>query len=255
MGVQGVPKMRLWARVWRAVAVVVALPVVCGCSLLASGTKAEPKPKKGAAPRKSVEVEMPWDTTAARDDVEAPVLKVVTYEDGGKGVPVPYLYGYPIYPIGAASRGILKMRMDNREGAQLEQYEDQDGVARRVERLPQLGCAFEGIEETPTVFVPLTLRCDLPPPDALGGADRPIVENLGMGAKAEEVVALNSLKKAFFGDWHLVEGDLDKLGEGLFNTDHGQLGFAFERGRLRQLVYYFDAPDKRWRAANLWTAL
>ncbi|MDH5675531.1 MAG: hypothetical protein OEZ06_25640 [Myxococcales bacterium] len=228
---------------------------VAGCGLLGgegSSGDGDGESAGGESPRKAVMVEMPWDTTAVRDKKTAPIVSVVVVDDGRDGVPVPHIYGYPLWAEGQASRGILKLRHDNYSEATLENFEDEHGVKHWEERLPALGCTFHGIEETEIERVPLSLSCELPAPAALGGKKRPVVGELTVGAHADKVVSEPSLVHAFLGDWHLVEGDLKKSGVGFFNTEHGQLAFEFERGRLSRVTYHFDPPEKRWRSAMLW---
>jgi hypothetical protein len=226
---------------------------LCGCGLFQKGEKTtEPSGPAGQARRK-VAVDMPWETTKARDDLNAPVLKVALLDDGADGVAVPYVYGYPLYPEGDAAQGILKLRHDNWEGASRQQTEDENGVVHVRELLPMLGCEIDGIAESETQFVPVELHCDLPSPKALGGAKRPVVGELRAGASPQQVVEEPSVKKAFYGDFHLISDGLSKgKGEGYFNTEHGQLAFGFERGKLISVSYYFDPPVKGWRNQALW---
>lgn len=227
-----------------------------GCAALSGGSKGGETPAgNGGGGRRAVEVEMPWETTAVRDDEKAPVVKVVTLDDGRDGVPVPYVYGYPIYGQGEALKGILKLRTDNSDGVTVDEREDEHGVIHRIEKLPQLGCFIEGVKQDEVTFVPIMLSCEVPSPKALGGKSRPVVGQLRAGARAKEVLSEPSLEKAFLGDWHLVQGDPDKgKGIGYFNTDHGQLAFEFENGRLAAVDYYFDPPHKPWQEPLLWSA-
>jgi hypothetical protein len=198
---------------------------------------------------------MPWETTKVRDDVEAPVVQVLLLNDGKRGVPVPYVYGYPIYPEGEAVQGLLKLRQDNMEGESREQREDERGVVHVRELLPKLGCVIEGVQETETQFVPLELRCDVPPPRDLGGAKRPVFGDVRAGAAPRDVLAQPIVAKAFYGDFHLQSDGLDKgkgEGTGYFNTDHGQLAFGFAKGKLVSVSYLFDPPVKAWRDPALW---
>lgn len=234
-----------------------------GCGLLGEGSKAsdsasseEEHAQARRAPGKVV-VEMPWETTKVRDDQNAPVVQVVLLNDGRRGVAVPYVYGYPLYPEGDAVRGLVKLRQDNAEGATREQRVDERGVTHLRELLPKIGCAIEGVLESETQFVPIELRCELPAPRDLGGAKRPVFGELLAGAAPREVIAQPIVRKAFYGDFHLQSGDLDKGkgdGEGYFNTDHGQLAFGFDRGKLASVSYFFDPPVKAWRDPALWAA-
>jgi hypothetical protein len=229
-----------------------------GCGLLGEGSKAAERPPEEEAARPSassgkVAVEMPWETTKVRDDETAPVLRVAVLADGRRGVAVPYVYGYPIYPEGAATQGLLKLRLDNWEGATREQQEDEQGVMRVRELLPKLGCSIEGIQESESQFVPIELRCGLPAPRDLGGSKRPVFGELRAGAAPGDVLSQPVVRQAFYGDWHMQSEGLAKgRGEGLFNTDHGQLAFVFDKGKLVSFAYYFDPPVKGWRDPNLW---
>jgi hypothetical protein len=237
----------------------VASCALIGCGLFsgeskAGGSEEAPHEEDEAhgAPGK-VAVEMPWETTKVRDDATAPVLRVVVLQDGKRPVPVPYVYGYPLYPEGAANRGLLKLRQDNYLGATREQREDEQGVIHVRELLPQLGCSIEGVLESEALFAPVELRCELPPPRDLGGSKRPVFGELRAGASPREVLAQEVVAKAFYGDWHMQSEGLAKgKGEGFFNTDHGQLAFGFERGKLVSVAYYFDPPVKGWRDPSLW---
>jgi len=228
-----------------------------GCGLFGEGSKAsETIDESGSGrsqPSGAVAVEMPWETTKVRDDQSAPMLRVAVLEDGKRAVPVPYVYGYPIYGEGPALNGVMKLRMDNWDGASREQREDDQGVLRVRELLPKLGCTIEGVLENETQFVPLELRCSVPPPRDLGGGKRPVFGELRAGATPRDVLAEPVVRQAFHGDWHLQSEGLAKgKGEGVFNTDHGQLAFGFERGKLASVAYYFDPPVKGWRDPNLW---
>jgi len=230
-----------------------AMAVLAGCGLFRSEGKAASEGAHEAQGKKRVVVEMPWETTKARDNVEAPVLTVLVVDDGADGVAVPYIYGYPLYADGDAQQGILKLRHDNWEGANREQLQDENGVTRVRETLPKLGCELLGIAETETQFVPVELRCALPPPRELGGNKRPVLGELRAGATPDQVVDEPSIRKAFYGDWHLQHESLNKgKGDGFFNTDHGQLAFGFDRGKLVSVGYYFDPPVEAWRDPVLW---
>lgn len=233
----------------------VAAVALGGCGLLSEGKK-NTETTAGRPQPRPVVVEMPWETTKVRDDEDAPVLRVALLDDGVDGVPVPYLYGYPLYAEGDAAQGIMKLRHDNWEGSTREKREDDNGVVHVRELLPMLGCEINGIEESEMRFVPLELRCELPAPRELGGPKRKVVGELRAGAAPEEVLEVPSLRKAFYGDFHLQSEDLGKRrrdGEGYFNTDHGQLAFGFERGKLVRISYYFDPPVESWRNPVLWT--
>ncbi len=236
-----------------ALGAMIALLVCCGSSQNSRGLQGPSRTVSGGnAPRAELVVEVPFDTSA-RDNTEEPILKVEVWGDEDNGVPVPYLYGYPLYAGGDASRGILQLRHDNWTGVEQEEFEDETGIMRRREHFPQLGCTIEGIQQDAHTFIPLSLICGLPAPDELGGFERPVVGKLLAGARDEDILKEPSLLKAFFGDWHLKSTDYDTgNGEGFFNTDYGLLAFGFDGGRLASIGYYFHLPEKRWRSAALW---
>jgi len=228
-----------------------AVVLLAGC--LAKGGN-QPQTSTDQKPRRAVKIDLAWTSTEVRDKPDAPILTVAMVEDGARGTPVPYFYGYPLYAEGGGDRGLLQMRRDNKGDSSPMKYEDEYGVVHRREELPLIGCAIEGIEETPVKFVPISLTCDLPAPKSLGGKRRPVVGNASTGAKPDEVIAQEEIQKAFDGDWHLKgKGFETGNGTGYFNTDHGQLGFDFERGKLVRLAYHFD-PNRVWQNPALWVA-
>ena len=203
--------------------------------------------------RHAVAVPVPWETTAGRDDRTAPVVNVMLMDDGADGVAVPWVYGYPLYAEGDAEQSIAKLRHDNWTGATQEQTQDDAGVVHVAEHLPALGCRFDGIQETPSKFVPLSFTCELPPPKALGGNKRPVLGELTTGAKAASLLKEKSIEQAFLGEFHLKSDGFDAgNGIGYFNTTHGQLAFGFERGKLARVIYYFDPSVKAWQTPTLW---
>jgi hypothetical protein len=221
----------------------------CGETKKAKVEEETTTPEKVTRP---VAVEVPWDTSA-RDDVNIPVLKVMVISNGAEGVAVPYLYGYPIFAEGDSANAILKLRQDNWTGAEPEQFEDEAGVIHYKENIIELGCVFEGIKETETRFIPLSLLCQLPAPKKYGGAKRSAIGELKAGAKAAEVVQEPSIRSAFLGGWHLTSDDFDSgNGFGYFNTAHGLLALGFTGGRLDRVAYYFSPSVKRWQDATLW---
>ena len=223
-----------------------------GCGLLEAGGGSAGGEGTTANKRKAVAVEMPWVTTEERDKERAPVVRVELLDDGAAGVPVPYIYGYPLYAEGDAARGILMLRHDAWDSREEEVFEDDSGVVHRVERLSLLDCVLEGIKESEAKFVPTKLSCNVPAPKALGGPDRPVIGELGAGAKPEDVLQQPQLAKAFYGDWHFKDQGLSEgNGTGYLNTDHGQLGFGFRRNRLRSVSYHFD-PGQVWNNPLLW---
>jgi hypothetical protein len=200
----------------------------------------------------AVVVDVPWDTSA-RDDVNSAILRVAIIDNGVDGVLVPYLYGYPLYAENNAARALFKLRQDNWTGAEPEEFEDESGVRHYREKLVELGCIIEGIRESETRLVPLSIVCQLPAPKKLGGAKRPAVGGVRTGAKAEEIIREPSIRKAFLGGWHLTSDDFDTgNGIGYFNTAHGLLAFGFTTGRLDRIAYYFSPSEKRWQEPTLW---
>jgi hypothetical protein len=192
---------------------------------------------------------MPLDAAAVRDDPTAAVLMITSV---GRTT-FPYVYGYPIYPEGDAARGIAKLRSDNYAGARPSEVENESGVKLAREELPRLGCRFDGVRETEVKFVPISLTCELPAPKALGGASRPVVDQLSVTAKAEDLLKQPSIETAFLGEFHLT-GDDAAMGEhtGYFNTTHGQLAFVYVRKRLTRFIYYFDPGVRGWQNQELW---
>ena len=235
-------------KVWSSLRWIVAFAVT-GCSMFG---KSKPAEDTATVKRRPVVVEMPWETTKVRDNARAPAVSVTLMDDGVGGVPVPYLYGYPIYGQGQALEGVLKLRTDNYEGATRDLRTDEHGVVYRVEELPQLGCYIEGFEEDTDKFVPIVLRCEMPPPRAFGGKKRPVIGALKAGARVDQVVAEPTLQEAFLGDWHLLEGEPNGKAAGYFNTEHGQLVFEFAKGRLDAVAFYFDPSQKQWQKPVLW---
>jgi hypothetical protein len=200
-------------------------------------------------PAAPVDVVMPREASAVRDDRSAPILQVAT---AGSAV-FPYVYGYPIYPEGDAARGIAALRSENWQGARQADNEDQAGVVHAVEELPQLGCRFDGIRENANKFSPVSLTCELPAPKALGGAKRPVLTEVSVGAKPEQLLRNKSIQDAFLGAFHLTSDDFSGgSGTGYFNTTHGQLAFVFAHKKLARFVYYFDPGVKGWQNPAMW---
>jgi hypothetical protein len=126
-------------------------------------------------------------------------------------------------------------------------------VVHASEDLPQLGCRFDGIRENVNKFVPLSLTCELPAPKSLGGAKRPVLDNVAAGAKAEQLLQDKTIQDTFMGAFHLTSDDFAAgSGTGYFNTTHGQLAFVFARKKLTRFVYYFDPSVKGWQNPALW---
>lgn len=211
----------------------------------ASEAEAEPETVGSGA----VAVAMPREATAVRDNRNAPILQVAT----AGSVVFPYVYGYPIYPDGDAARGISTLRAENWTGARQADRQDEAGVVHASEDLPQLGCRFDGIRENINKFVPLSLTCELPAPKSLGGAKRPVLDNVAAGAKAEQLLQDKTIQDTFMGAFHLTSDDFAAgSGTGYFNTTHGQLAFVFAKKKLTRFVYYFDPSVKGWQNPALW---
>ena len=198
---------------------------------------------------KHINVDMPAEAAEVRQNGNAPILSVVTIDE----VVLPYVYGYPLYPEGAAARGIAELRKVSSEGAKHSQSADTDGVVRVTEELPMIGCRFEGIRESKAKFVPLSLTCDLPAPKALGGAKRPVLGTVVAGAKAEEVLKEPTVVENFLGAFHLTSSDFAAgSGTAFFNTTHGQIAFVFKGQKLDHFAYYFDPNVAGWRDPASW---
>lgn len=201
---------------------------------------------------KHVPVEMPAEAADVRTNVSAPILSVVTIDE----VVYPYVYGYPLYPEGDAARGILELRKAAAEGAKIAKKRDTDGVQHVSEDLPAIGCRFEGVRETRDKFVPVSLRCELPAPKALGGAKRPVIGGLSAGAKAEEILKEPTVEENFMGAFHLTSDDFaGGSGTAFFNTTHGQIAFVFKSQKLDHFVYYFDPGVAGWQNQTTWEGL
>jgi hypothetical protein len=176
-----------------------------------------------------------------RDDRKSPILEV---ESSGSVV-FAKVYGYPIYPEGEASQGILMLRRDNWPNMKKSQRTDDGGVVH--------GCRIAITRENANKFVPLSITCELPPPKGVGGAKRPVIGDLFAGAKAEQLLKDKSVEEVFLGQFHLKSDDFDAgSGLGYFNTTHGQLAFGFSKKRLIRFVYYFDPDVKGWQNPTLW---
>jgi hypothetical protein len=235
------------------VAGVVALHAcVMGCATTGATTQT---PKEGALASvipgadKHVPVEMPAEAAQVRENVSAPILSVATIDE----VVYPYVYGYPLYPEGDGARGIVELRKASREGAKCSKAPDKDGVVRVAEELPAIGCRFEGVREGKREFVPVSLTCSLPAPSALGGAKRPVLGSIAVGAKAEEILTEPTVVENFLGAFHLTSDDFaGGSGTAYFNTTHGQIAFVFKGQKLDHFVYYFDPGVPGWHDQKLW---
>jgi hypothetical protein len=177
---------------------------------------------------------------------------VVTIDE----VVYPYVYGYPIYPEGDGARGIAELRKGNSEGAKRSEQTDSDGVVHASEVLPSLGCRFDGIRENKQKFVPQSLSCTLPAPKALGGAKRPVLGGIAVGAKAEDILKEPTVEENFLGAFHLTSDDFaGGSGSAFFNTTHGQIAFVFKAHKLDHFVYYFDPGVVGWQNQASWVDL
>lgn len=198
---------------------------------------------------KHVAVEMPAEAADVRQNAKAPILSVVTIDE----VVYPYVYGYPLYPEGDAARGIAELRKAAAEGAKRSKSSDKDGVVHIAEELPAIGCRFEGIRETKSKFMPVSLSCDLPAPSALGGANRPVLGTSAAGAKADEILKEPTVVENFLGAFHLTSDDFaGGSGTAFFNTTHGQVALVFKAQKLDHFVYYFDPTVAGWQDPKLW---
>lgn len=200
----------------------------------------------------AVAVDTPGSNPPERDDASAPMLRVDLKGSDSQPVPVPYLYGYPLFAEGLAIEGLRMLRQENWAGYARQEHKQQDGVVRVVETFPELGCVFDGVQEDEGHYVPLSMECDVPAPKKRGGK-RPVIGQILPGAKADSVPKDGSLTKAFLGDWHATTAGFDgNNGAAYFDTPHGLLGFGFKKGRLNSIGFVFDPPEKRWRNPELW---
>jgi hypothetical protein len=200
----------------------------------------------GSEARTSIQIDTPSSAPAERDDKKAPLVRVAVFGSSSQPVGVPYLYGYPLYADGGALQGVRLLRQDNWNGAERTDQPGDDGVVRVTERLPALNCEFTGIQEDETKYVPLTIECDAP-------AKRPVIGNIGAGARAAAVLKDPSIEKAFLGEWHAKSQGFDAGdGVGYFDTPHGLLGFKFKNGKLSAVTFTFAPPEQRWRTQELW---
>lgn len=228
-----------------------ALLTLCGCDLLQQQS-AKSAPKEHGP---QVKVEMAHGVPIGRDETGQAILRVDVFESRKELIAVPYLYGYPLFSGKGASAGIRKLRHENWEGYERVEHESKDGLLHVTEKFPALRCRFEGVQESPEKYVPLSLVCAVPPTPELGGAKRAVVGGLRAGATPSEVRNEPSLVHAFLGEWHATSpGFNGKEGTGYFATPDGLLGFEFEKGRLSRVAFLFDAPTKEWRRPELWAA-
>jgi len=201
---------------------------------------------------KHIPVEMPAEAPDVRDNGSAPILSIVTIDE----VVYPYVYGYPLYPEGGGARGIAELRKNNDRGAERKEQADKDGVVFVEEQLPAIGCQFDGIKENAQKFVPLSLSCDLPAPKSLGGAKRPVLGSLSVGAKADEILKEPTVEENFMGAFHLTSEDFaGGSGTAYFNTTHGQLALVFKNQKLDHFIYYFDPGVAGWQNQASWEGL
>lgn len=228
------------------------LSLAGGCDLLRRS-----KPESAAEEKPSEEatyIPIPMGISDELQNTTMPLLRVEQIANSNKRlVPIIYFYGYPFYGSAEAKNGIYRFREDVWTGYLRDESVDEDGVTYLSEIFPEVDCSFYGILETKEKYIPMYLECMLPPPHGMGGRKRPVIGNVMTGATPQQVLDEPSIKKAFLGDWHAVTPGFEKgNGTGYFNTEHGQLGFAFKGGKLNKLVYMFDPPVKLWRAPEIW---
>jgi hypothetical protein len=226
-----------------------------GCATTSTATQApsaNPLTEFNAGADKHLAVEMPAEAAEVRENVSAPILSIVTIDE----VVYPYVYGYPMYPEGDAARGIAELRKAGAQGAKHTKATDSDGVVHITEELPQIGCRFDGIQETKVKFVPVSLTCDLPAPNALGGAKRPVLGSIAAGAKAEDILKEPTVVENFLGSFHLTSDDFAAgSGVAFFNTTHGQIALVFKGQKLDHFVYYFDPGVAGWQDQKSWAGM
>lgn len=222
-----------------------------GCATTSTTTQAPGSAQTAVDPgaAKHVAVEMPSEAATVRENASAPILSVMTIDE----VVYPYVYGYPLYPEGDAARGIAELRKVSSEGATHSKSSDKDGVVHVAEELPTIGCRFDGFRENKKTFVPVSLTCDLPAPNALGGAKRPVLGAIAPGAKPEEILTEPTVVEHFLGAFHLTSEDFaGGSGTAFFNTTHGQLALVFKSQKLDHFVYYFDPGVAGWQDPKSW---
>lgn len=229
------------------------VPVVAaGCATTSQNKPDDSLARFNLGADKHIPVEMPAEAQDVRNNSSAPILSIVTID----GVVYPYVYGYPLYPEGEGARGIAELRKGNAQGASRKERTDQDGVVYVEERLPAIGCHFDGIKENKAKFVPLSLSCDLPAPKSLGGNKRPVLGSIAVGAKAEEILKEPTVEENFMGAFHLTSEDFaGGSGTAYFNTTHGQLALVFKNERLDHFIYYFDPGVAGWQNQSSWEGL
>jgi hypothetical protein len=199
-----------------------------------------------------VRVDLPMNNPAERDDPKAPIMRVDVVGSSNNPVPVPYVYGYPLYADGPAIEGVRIMRQDNWAGYEREQRQDNNGVVYVSESFPVLGCRFEGIQEDEAHYVPFYVECSVPAP-ADRGKSRPVVGQLPAASRADAVPREPVLAKAFLGEFHATTPGFDGTeGAAYFDTPHGLVGFSFVKGKLSRIAFLFDPAEKRWRQPELW---
>jgi hypothetical protein len=242
-----------------AMAVHAAL-TLAGCGLGKSNSKSEAADAtsggsaSGYAPEasRSIVLDTPTSTPIERDDRKAPLLRVAVFGSSSQPIGVPYLYGYPLYAQGTALQGVRLLRQDNWAGLDRTEQEGEGGVINVVEKLPSLNCEFTGVQEDVNRYVPLSMTCDLPAPKSRGGV-RPVIGDIGAGARVAAVLAEPTIAKAFLGEFHAQTPGLDSGdGVGYFDTPDGLLGFGFKNGKLSSVSFVFAPPQQSWRTQELW---
>lgn len=226
--------------------------LVGGCAAFQSNKPSSSSPTSTESSEHAlpVRVDAPMNNPSERDDPKAPIMRVEVV--GSQSVPVPYVYGYPLYADGPAIQGVRIMRQDNWAGYEREQRQDDKGIVYVSESFPVLGCRFEGIQEDDAHYVPFYVECSVPAP-ADRGKTRPVVGQLPALSRADAVPREPVLAKAFLGEWHATTPGFDGTeGAAYFDTPHGLLGFSFVKGKLSRVAFLFDPAEKRWRQPELW---
>jgi hypothetical protein len=224
----------------------------CAVALLMGCAAAPPKTNtvETVAP---VYVDVPSNNPAERDDPKAAIVRVQVLGTPAHPVPVPYVYGYPLYADGAAIQGLRMLRQDNWNGYVRDLQPDANGIMHVKETFPLLGCSFEGVQEDEAHYVPFYMQCELPAPSDRGKA-RPAIGQLSTATKADAIPKEASLAKAFLGEWHATTPGFDGTdGAGYFDTPYGLIGFGFAKSKLNRIAFVFDPTEKRWRTPELWT--
>ena len=245
-------------RAWNYAAVVLAAALSGNGCIATKPSAKNAESAKGLASdygqeqARTVVLETPASSPIERDDRKAPVVRIALFGTSSEPVGVPYLYGYPMYAEGTALQGVRLMRQDNWSGVERTEQQGDAGVVQIRELLPSIGCEFVGIQEDVGKYVPLSVTCELPQARGKNGS-RPVIGDVGPGARMSAVLSEPSVAKAFLGEFHAQTPGLESGdGVGYFDTPHGLLGFGFKNGKLSSVSFVFAPPQTNWRTQELW---